>query len=114
VLLAAPALAPHLHRIAAQPRLQQFIDRLGQVRSVNREMRPFVAEVPAAGLLMDKLPELVEPEELLRLDAAAPDARLDAQLREPAHGMWEEIDADAERLVSRRRFVHSAGNALAV
>ena len=74
-------------------------------------MRPRVAGIAAAGLLEDELAVLVEPDELFRLDAARADTRLDAELGQPAHGVRQQVDADAERLQLGGRFVHAASNA---
>ena len=108
------ACAAELDGVSSQSLVDDLEQRLMQIGAMDREMRPGVPGVAPASLLEDKLAVLVVPDEFLRLDAAAADAGLDAQLREAAHRMRQQIDADAERLELARRLVDAAGDAFAV
>src|SRR5476649_1480589 len=111
VLLDPGAAVVELDRVFPQPRARRVEQRLVQVGAMDRELRPAVAGVAAARLLEDELAMAAVEGELARLDAKRGERLLQAELRQFAHGMRQEVDADAERHHLRHRFEDAARDA---
>src|SRR5476649_2193961 len=95
VLLDPGAAVVELDRVFPQPRARRVEQRLVQVGAMDRELRPVVAGVAAARLLEDELAMAAVEGELARLDALRRERLLQAELRQFAHGVRQEVDAGA-------------------
>ena len=110
-LLDAQAALAELHRILAQPSPHGLEQHLVQIGAVDGKLRPVVAGEAPARLLVDELAVTAVVAKLARLDRAGGELVGQPQLREFAHGMRQEVDADAERQHLGRRLDHAAGDA---
>ncbi len=78
---------------------------------MDRELRPVVAGEAPARLLVNELAVAAVEGQLARLDGARGQLFLQAEFAQLAHGMRQEIDADAERQHFRRGLEGARGNA---
>ena len=99
------------HGVAAQPLQRGVEQHLVQVGAMDRELRPVVAGIAAARLLVDELAVAAVEGELARLDGRRRQRVLQAKLAELAHAMRQEVDADAQRLDLGRCLEHAARDA---
>src|SRR5262245_33738002 len=100
-----------LQRIGTQSPGRGFKQHLVQVGAMDGKLRPVVAGVATARFLVDELAMPAEEGELARLDGAGYERVLQAKLAQLAHGMWQQVDADAERMDLRCRLEYTARDA---
>src|SRR5260221_10623270 len=86
------------HGIGAKPLLDGVEQDLVQIGAMDRKLRPVVAGEAPARLLEDELAVAAVESEFAGLDAMCCELLREAQLAELAHGMRQEVDADAQRL----------------
>src|SRR5579883_2123449 len=101
---------PLAPRLAAESVEQHRLE----IASVNRDLRPVVSGAAAEFFRVDVLAEAVEERGLLREHAALGERGFEAELAQLAHGVRQEIDADADRSDLRRRLEHAARDSGAV
>src|SRR6266545_1526787 len=111
VLLGPEAAMIEPHGITAQPLHRRVEQHRVQIGAMDRELRPVVAGVAAAWLLVDELAVAAVEGELARLDGASGQRVLQAKLAELTHAVRQDVDADAQRLDLGRRLEHARGNA---
>jgi hypothetical protein len=104
------AVPSEMKPLGPQPRLHGLEQDRLQVAPMDRELGRAVARPLAERFLVDELPEAVEERRLRRLHRNLRDGRLEPKFAQDAHGMRQQIDADADGLDLRRRLVDPAGN----
>src|SRR5258706_4805103 len=104
------AAIPQCDGIGAEPLPHRLDQHPVQLAAVDRKLRPGVARVAAARLLVDELPEAVVEAHLARQDRMALEMLRETELGQLAHCVGEEVDSDPEPFQLRRRFVHVARN----
>ena len=97
VLIHFQAATTKLHGSVAEPLPRRVEHHLVQIGAMDRQLRPVVAGEASARLLVDELAMAAVEGELARLDGLRRQRLLQAEFAQLAHGMRQQIDADAER-----------------
>ena len=111
VLIDLEAAMREPHGVAAQARSHRIEHHLVQVGAMDRKLRPVVAGEAAARLLVDELAVAAVEGELARLDGVRGQRLLQAELAQLAHGMRQQVDADAQRQHVGRGLEHARRDA---
>ncbi len=99
------------HGVAAEALPHRVEHHPVQVGAMDRKLRPVVAGEAAARLLVDELAVTAVEGELARLDGLCGERVLQAEFGELAHGMRQQVDADAERQHVGRGLEHARRDA---